>query len=204
MFGEGTNYTNINAPSSTADRTISCPDADGTFALKEINNNFSASQTIDNKAGTTTTVGVSSLALGNATAEGNDGNAKGRLLLYGKGTKYATLMATNVTANRSLELPNKDGTVALTSQLVKYVDKTVSVTIAANGIASKEGSKINFWGVPNTATIISVNTTGDEYRLWAIAFNDYASVYYLRVLFLNGNSSAYTDRNVTVRIYYLE
>lgn len=86
-------------------------------AYKNINNKFSASQSVDQQNGTTTTVGESYFVIGNNIAQGNDKNSAAVLRLYGSGSSYADLQARNVTANRSFQLPDKSGTIALTSDL---------------------------------------------------------------------------------------
>ena len=91
-------------------------------AGKNIDNYFSATQHIDNQSGTTSAVGVTNLIVGNNKASGTDKNTRGQLLLYGNGSNYGLLRAQNVTAAREYELPNKNGTIALTSDLDSRVD----------------------------------------------------------------------------------
>ena len=57
----------------------------------------------------------SSLLLGNATADGTAGASYGILWIYGKGDKYARFQDTDnvLTANRTYQLPNKDGELAI-------------------------------------------------------------------------------------------
>ena len=92
-------------------------DALDTAAYKNVSNTFSESQIIDEADGTTAIVGSSFLTLGNNKAEGVDKNSKGFLKIFGKGIYRAHLMATNMTGNRDIELPDKNGTIALTSDL---------------------------------------------------------------------------------------
>lgn len=84
-------------------------------AYKNADNQFSANQTIDRKNGTTITAGESYIQIGNNTAEGTDGNSYGELYLYSKSSKYAGLGARNLTGDRMIDLPDKSGTIALTS-----------------------------------------------------------------------------------------
>ena len=77
--------------------------------------------------GTADTVGECLLVVGNDTASGTAGNAKGRLFLYGTntgGTYIAT--ANNTTSNYTITLPAKSGTVACTSDYVKSKKLTQS------------------------------------------------------------------------------
>lgn len=70
-----------------------------------------------NRPSSSTAVSWSELEMGNDTAEGTVGNSAGRLVLLGKGTKYTILDAPNSTANRTIDLPDKTGTVALKSDM---------------------------------------------------------------------------------------
>lgn len=72
---------------------------------------------VNRSDGTTSTPGTSQINLGNSVAQGTDKNSYGRLAIFGKGTNYTFLQATNSTANRTIELPDKEGTVALTSDI---------------------------------------------------------------------------------------
>jgi hypothetical protein len=60
--------------------------------------------------GTASTVGLSDIQLGNATASGTAGNAKGRVILYNSGSKYAVIQDNDsATANRTFTLPKTAG-----------------------------------------------------------------------------------------------
>lgn len=68
--------------------------------------------------GTTTTDGMAQLSLGNGTATGTAGNKAGSIIMYNKSTYTATLKASDdMTASRTITLPSKSGTLALTSDL---------------------------------------------------------------------------------------
>lgn len=60
--------------------------------------------------GTTSTVGQTRLELGNEYT-GSNGNAQGTIRMYGSNTYYHTIQG-NPTANRTITLPNKNGTLA--------------------------------------------------------------------------------------------
>ena len=68
------------------------------------------------ESGTTSAVGKAQLQLGNSTASGTNGNKQGSLVLYGS-TAYAHTIQGAPTAARTLTLPDKTGTIALTSDL---------------------------------------------------------------------------------------
>lgn len=70
-------------------------------------------------AGTTSTNGTSTLELGNSIASGTANNQQGGLVLYST-TRFPTaIKAGTLTAGRTLTLPDKTGTVALTDDIVQ-------------------------------------------------------------------------------------
>lgn len=67
--------------------------------------------------GTTSAVGTAKITLGNSTALGTANNKKGQVVLYGS-TAYATTIDPGLpTAARTITLPDKTGTIALTSDI---------------------------------------------------------------------------------------
>lgn len=99
----------------------STTDADGQY-LQYINNGLR----YRTRGGTASTDGLAMLQLGNNTASGTTGNTYGVIQMYGTGTNYIQLRpATSITGNRTIYLPNKGGTIALTNDLVEiYNDST--------------------------------------------------------------------------------
>jgi len=92
-------------------------------AYKNVNNQFSANQNIDAKNGTTSAVGYTDLNIGNDVAAGTAGNSTGVLRLYGDNGSSVALLADRATATRYVRLPDKGGTIALTSDIpVSIVD----------------------------------------------------------------------------------
>ena len=67
-------------------------------------------------SGTTSAVGKAELTLGNSTASGTANNKQGSLVIYGS-TAYAHTISGAPTAARTLTLPNKSGTLAVTDDL---------------------------------------------------------------------------------------
>lgn len=66
--------------------------------------------------GTTSTSGTGDIWLGTNLAEGTAGNAKGRVILYNSGSRYAVIQDNDsATANRTLTLPAKAGTIPVVS-----------------------------------------------------------------------------------------
>lgn len=85
--------------------------------------------------GTSSTVGNSTLILGNNIAEGSADNSRGRIGIFSNNTRYTWFYASDdQTANRTIYLPDKNGTIALTSDIPYYVD--VTVTTDSNGYAN--------------------------------------------------------------------
>ena len=74
-----------------------------------------------NLLGTSQSVGQGMVILGNNVASPTEGNKQGLLKLFGIGDKYVTISTSSTTAlseNRSITIPDKTGTIALTSDLV--------------------------------------------------------------------------------------
>ena len=70
-----------------------------------------------NRANTGTTNVSSFLYLGNNIPEGTAGTSRGVINLYGKGSSFVQLVAEIITSNRTIYFPDKNGTMALTSDL---------------------------------------------------------------------------------------
>lgn len=64
------------------------------------------------------------LTLGNNIDSSSEGSSFGVLHLYGTGVYKSSIRTTTLTDNRQLYLPDKDGTLAVTSDLDSYVLKT--------------------------------------------------------------------------------
>lgn len=119
---------------------------------------------------TSSTNGYARLYLGNGTASGTEGSKYGRLMIYGTTAYAVTLDSGSPTENRDISLPNKNGTIALTSDIpTKVSDLTndsgfitsytetdpIFVASAAHGITS---SDISNWNskTSNTGTVTQV------------------------------------------------
>ena len=95
---------------------------------------FEGDVTIDKADGTTSVVGQSKIILGNSTLQTVDKNSKGVVRLYSRGSKYVDICAPDGSAindNRELNVPDKNGTIATTSD-VDAVDLTKGGTIKAD------------------------------------------------------------------------
>jgi len=117
---------------------------------------------------TSSTNGYARLYLGNGTASGTEGSKYGRLMIYGTTAYAVTLDSGSPTENRTISLPNKNGTIALTSDVpTKVSDLTndsgfitsytetdpVFTASVAHGITS---SDITNW---NSKTSLELGTT---------------------------------------------
>lgn len=103
--------------------------------------------------GSGSTSGTATLTLGNNVA-GSSGKC-GYLDIYGIGQYKATLrLGSALTANRLINLPNKDGTIALTSDLNDYLKKPTYVDSDMFGWKlTYGGTDIPSWDPPDTYII---------------------------------------------------
>lgn len=86
--------------------------------------------------GTTSTVGVGALSIGNALASGTAKNARGIIFIYGTNTSYTRLMSNlNATSSSTVYLPNKTGNsyLAHVSSTAAVGDETKPVYVTTDG-----------------------------------------------------------------------
>ena len=92
---------------------------------------------VNQKNGTTETVGESILGIGNNLAEGVDQNSLGVLHIYSKTGKVARIRASATqTANRDIYFPDASGTIALTSDIPTVPTKVSQLTNDSGFITS--------------------------------------------------------------------
>jgi hypothetical protein len=116
--------------------------------------------------GTASTEGVGAIYLGNKIAKGVAGNSSGQIRLYGSSTGHTTIIPTyNSTSNITLELPAKNGTIALTDDIK---DTTYSkATDATLGLVKTGFSQnLTYHQYP-----VKLNTDGQMYV--ELPLNDY-------------------------------
>lgn len=101
----------------------------------------------DGTNGTTSAVGTAKITLGNSTASGTANNKKGQVVLYGSTAYATTIDPGSPTAARTITLPNKTGTVALTSDIptISYPvtsvnTKTGAVSLTASDVGAAASS----------------------------------------------------------------
>ena len=90
---------------------------------------MSGDLTIIRADGTTTTVGNSTLTLGNNIQEGTAGNSRGYILMYGKSDKRVVIRDNNTngfTANREINIPDASGTLALRTDALPVITRSLS------------------------------------------------------------------------------
>lgn len=94
-------------------------------------------------AGTTSAVGKAELTLGNSTASGTANNKQGSLVIYGS-TAYAHTISGAPTAARTLTLPDKTGTIALTSDINNNKLTIKGGTTSVTEFTANQSSDISF------------------------------------------------------------
>ena len=93
-----------------------------------------------------------SIYLGNSIPDGTAGSCYGRIRMLGKGAYNTILQARNSTANRVIELPDANGTIALTSDLPTYNGSQIQLKVNTFNIDLKNystdygGSIVNGFG----------------------------------------------------------
>lgn len=90
---------------------------------------FKGTVYIDREDGTTSATGTSTLWVGNNTPTGTAGNSKGQVVIYGNGANYVNIQASNATGNRTVELPDANGTIAIQDRILK---QEASVEVVGN------------------------------------------------------------------------
>lgn len=133
----------------TASTTYNVPFIGSTNQKPYVNDGL----TYATKEGTANNAGWSCLVLGNAVASTSAGSKHGELWLQGDTTNYVKLgVDLGITGNRTINLPDKNGTVALTSD----VPSTYAGSSTAGGSAtsaeslSTSGTERDYWRGDNT------------------------------------------------------
>lgn len=67
--------------------------------------------------GTSSTMGCATITLGNSTPSGTAGNKVGQIQIYGRNNNHITFEMADVETSTNCYLPNKTGTIALTSDI---------------------------------------------------------------------------------------
>lgn len=113
-------FTDLKAVAFSGDYTDlnNTPTIPTDFVSKTNGGTFNGFVTIDRQdGGADQRDAWSAILLGNSIAKGTAGHSAGYVRFYGHGSNYTDLSAPNSTANHDIVFPNKDGTVALTSDI---------------------------------------------------------------------------------------
>lgn len=144
---------------------------------------------INRQDGTASAIGTSQINLGNSIAEGTNKNSYGRMAIFGKGSAFTFLQATNITANRVHELPDKSGTLAIEGDIFKRTtwDGTSGSGITFSNVTYMAGGYIHIG-----------NLVHFEYRMAvtsALTANvDYTLISGLPAQFSSANVTAFDAR----------
>lgn len=131
-------------------------------------------------SGTGTSSVRAEFTIGNSTASGTKGNRYGVLTLFSKQSYYAEILTSDTfTASRSFYLPNKNGTIALTSDIPAWGSAVTLWSDWANG--------------KNTTGTITLSYSWGNYRLICFV---YGSANNVKVMSVPGNvlNAVFTNR----------
>lgn len=128
--------------------------------------------TIDRQDGTTSTDGYSGIILGNNIPSGTEGNSYGAISIYGTNNRRVVLTAGTPSTHRSIEFPDKAGTLATEADTMIYV-KTISnvsslpITVsdsnitsdmvAVNATLSNQSAQIGDWTVSTSKGSLTIS-----------------------------------------------
>ena len=112
--------------------------------------------------GTTSAVGSAKLTLGNSTASGTANNKQGQIVLYGS-TAYTTIITPGApTAARTIILPDKTGTIALTSDIPSSLKNPNALSINIYNATTQTDSGYTTTDYDGSTPNQSVNVAGNN------------------------------------------
>ena len=115
---KGTVYHNATNPTSESNYPVSFGASSSDFTSRYSNIGVNDGISYRTAEGTTSSNGFGVLCLGNSIASGTAGNKYGGIRFYSSArTYYTQITPTTLTATRQLSLPNKGGTIAVTSDI---------------------------------------------------------------------------------------
>lgn len=149
--------------------------------------------------GTTTTVGKGVLQLGNSVASGTDGNAAGRIFIYGEGSNYATMIPKVASSNKSQYFPNASGEFVVHANGSATGSSVNPVYIASDGTATAaniytSGNYKNFVPYASASGIMEIGRCIDFHQITATTDYDY------RFLVSAASTETY-DAGANLRLY---
>ena len=118
-------YTNVSAGNEVTTKTESARISGGLFFSPNLGSLYVR------RIHSNTAVEYGRIVLGNGIADGTAGACEGRILIYGKGSKYIQIIDSGnvLTADRTLSLPDVTGTIYTVTHKYSIAGRT---TIAAN------------------------------------------------------------------------
>lgn len=139
------------------------------------------------REGTTTSEGISMLLLGNSISSGTAKSKYGILRIFSKSDKYASINTDNLSANRTHKLPDKDGTIALLSDIPTTLNPTDNEL--ANNADLNDITTVGFYRRGGGNSITNKPSGVDSFGL--IVVHSAAGAYYEQVLFDTSNRETY-------------
>lgn len=85
--------------------------------------------------GTTDTIGQSMIMLGNNIASGTSKNMQGMILMYSSSDKYGKIVSESLTDDRTWTLPDKSGTIAMTSDIIPVNNGKLTIKGGTTSVA---------------------------------------------------------------------
>lgn len=154
--------------------------------VSKLGDTMSGDLTIDRQDGMASTIGKSTLIAGNNISRGANKNSKGVIRLYARGTKYVDICASDneaINDNREINLPDKNGTVALTNDiktkdvLVYFKDCTITqsnrglyytnnITFDANSTKALAISVYAWDSLPNNTSIVPILISDTQFAFY--------------------------------------
>ena len=118
--------------------------------------------------GTTSTAGVTTLELGNATATGSANNASGKITMYGAGTGFTNILPNEKTSgSNSVYMPTSTGTLITDYDTTwRLIHDSGAITAAVNSI-----SNIDVSGYKKLRVVVKcVNSANSSARAGSVIF----------------------------------
>lgn len=163
------NITNLAGSAAAATYRLTFVSSNGSQALTTDSNN---GPRFLHRPGTTSTVGIGQIILGNDTASDTADNAKGALILYSQNTGYARFEYASSTANSTFLLPAKTAgtyTLATTADLGSYVLKSGD-TMSGNLTVSKSSGDTGFYATRSDTSVsvwMGVGSGGENHGVFS-------------------------------------
>jgi len=223
MYGQGTYYYNItgNNPSEalTENRTLTLPNKSGTIAITDDLNSYlpltggtlTGNLTISSTSASAGGSVMGALVLGNSTPTSESGSSYGRIMMYSESEYYCTIDVYGVlTDYRSLYLPDKNGTLAVTDDLYSQnlysnnlIDKSMfymgSLSGATDTAATTRVRSVFIPVSPSTSYYISNSNTIQIFEIHEYTL----SKTFIQYTSINATSATFTTTSTTVYIRVL-